>query len=392
MRESWEKIRSAVRRAVAGITAAAVLAAGGSAAFAEVSLEEKGLELAGSSLHYPVLTGMEDEVLQKAVNDRILEDTEIREYTTRMSQLLSGGSMTVEWTGGILGDVFSCAVSASGNLTDSRREHRWTGSNIDLRDSREILLDDLFSDPEAGRAALEAYLEEEVLPELSAHLLNCELTPLPEAFFLEREGLTLLYPMEKLTTLKDRAGDIRISWNEIREVLNTREDGILSRIGAVSMMEADEQSGERIRAMASQGCLEGIPAKIGDRLKPLTDRWSLLTDPDVFLGGRCFAPDGGCFRSVLLMTDYISESWDDSVVQGIRADRGCWEGLCIGETSREAWQAILGEPDNTAAFDGEKAEAYRTVPGISDYYRCGDYILQLHADEAGVLASLILTE
>ena len=43
-------------------------------------------------------------------------------------------------------------------------------------------------------------------------------------------------------------------------------------------------------------------------------------------------------------------------------------------------------------MDEETAEAYRTVPGSRDYYEFGDHRLQLHADEEGVLVSVILSE
>ena len=73
-------------------------------------------------------------------------------------------------------------------------------------------------------------------PELSAHLLNAELTPIPELLYLERSGLVLLYPVDKLSTLSDRAGDIRIGWNVLRDELDLSEDGIPARIGVQDMI------------------------------------------------------------------------------------------------------------------------------------------------------------
>ena len=43
-------------------------------------------------------------------------------------------------------------------------------------------------------------------------------------------------------------------------------------------------------------------------------------------------------------------------------------------------------------YDEEQAEAWRTVPGIRDYYEFGGHRLQLHADRDGILTSVILTE
>ena len=51
------------------------MAAAWTAGLAEGAVvEEKALELAGSSLRFPAVSGMEDEVLQQEVNVRIRED------------------------------------------------------------------------------------------------------------------------------------------------------------------------------------------------------------------------------------------------------------------------------------------------------------------------------
>ena len=92
------------------------------------------------------------------------------------------------------------------------------------------------------------------------------------------------------------------------------------------------------------------------------------------------------------MTDDLSRDWEKSVVQGIRMDQGCLWGLCIGETLRTEWLDEMGEPDGSTGVGEEKAEANRLVPGTCDYYRCGEYLLQLYSDEEGTLVSIVLTE
>ena len=391
------KLNRSIRKMTA-ILAALVLAAGTAAAYAEAAgeteLMEKQLELGGSSLVYPAVTGMADETLQQEINEQILKDLDVEYYLDRMTALISDDNLRVRvtWEGAVAGDVLSCVMSAEGALQNTRSTHRWTWSNIDLRDGRGITFRDLFTDADTAREALDEYLDWEVAPELSAHLNNSELTPAPDGFRLERTGLTLLYSVNRLSTLSDRAGDIRIGWNEIREYLNLEEDSILDRIGVTDMITLTAESGDRIREMTESGRLPDIPVEIGDGLKALTDRYHLLIDPDVYDGGRLFSLEGGCFRDVFLMTDYMSETWDDSVVQGIRMDRGCAWGLCIGETSQEEWQEILGEPDYTVTLDEETAEARRREPGICDYYRFGTYLLQLYADTDGTLVSITLTE
>ena len=323
--------------------------------------EDTGLDLTETvSVHYPVLSGGEQEDLLKQINAQIQEDCHIGAYLARAAMLIGGGNLKVSWQGGIMNDVFSCAVSAAGS-------------------------------PPA-RDMIRGYLEDEVLPELSAHLQNSELEPLPELFQMEPSGLTLLYPISQLSTLGDRAGDIRIGWHVLKDVLDLKEDGIADRIGARQMIELSAESAEELLAAAAEGSLTGIPVKLGDSVQEMTDRHHLLTDPDGFEGGRLFALEGGSFRGVYLMTDDLSRDWQNSRVEGIRMDQGCLWGLCVGDTLREEWKSVLGEPDGSAEINEEKAEANRLVPGACDYYSCGQYQLRLYSDEAGCLVSIVLTE
>ena len=355
--------------------------------------EDAGLDLTEAlSIHYPTLTGTADETLLKEINGLIREDCRIGDYLARAAELLAGGSLKTEWKGGVLGDVFSCAVSALGNLESTRTVHVWTAGTADLRDGHRIAFGELFTDEEAARQLIEMYLEEEVLPELSPHLASSELTPLPETFFLESSGLTLLYPASRLMTLGDRAGDVRIGWHVLRDVLDLSEDGIPARIGAGRMITLTAESAEQLRAAAAEGALTGIPAKLGESVQALTDRYHLMNDPDGSADGRLFSLEGGCFREVFLITDDLTRSWENSVVEGIRMDQGCLWGLCVGETAREDWISVLGEPDGTAEIDDEKAEANRGVPGACDYYACGEHTLRLYSDTAGTLVSVILAE
>ena len=374
---------------------AVALAAAVSACGAEGTFEiaDEGLDLTDEiSVHYPVVSGGADEALTGEINSLIRERCGIGTYLARMAGLLSGGSLKAEWKGGILGDVLSVAVSAEGAVEDARPTYIWTAASADLRDGHEITLAELFTDEAAAREKIEAYLEETVAPDLSAHLLNSELTPVPDLFLLEQSGLTLLYPVDKLSTLRDRAGDIRIGWNVLRDELDLSEDSIPSRMGLQNAAALTAEGAEQLKAAAAEGALTDIPVKIGDSVKALTDRYHQLTDWDGIEDGRLFALEGGCFRGVYLVTDNLTEGWDDSVVQGIRMDQGCLWGLCPGETTRPEWLDALGEPDGTAEIGGEKAEANRLAPGNCDYYRCGEYLLQLYSDADGTLVSIILAE
>lgn len=104
------------------------------------------------------------------------------------------------------------------------------------------------------------------------------------------------------------------------------------------------------------------------------------------------ALEDGAFRGVYILTDALTEEFGQSVVQGIRADRLNFHGLCTGDTTIDIWREMLGEPDTTLTVDDERAESWRIVPGTSDYYTYGNCRLRLHADEEGVLRSVFLTK
>ena len=361
------------------------------AAPAAVQAVESRLDLGESSVAYPRVTGLADTALEEEINRRILQDTGILEYQQRMNRLILSGSIRVAWRGGVYGDIFSCAVSAEGAVTDSSRDYVWTCSNIDLTDGHEIALAELFTDVRSAAAAIGAYLEEKVAPELSAHLQNARVTPLPGRFMITRRGLTLLYDREQWSTLGDRAADVMIGWNEIQAELNLSEGSVLSRAGVPAFLNLTAESADALRRMTEEGAVPDLPVRLGGSVREAVGEWHLLTDPDLYADGRMFALEGGCFRNVFLLTDRLSESWEDSVIDGIRMDEGCLWGLRIGQTRAEEWRALLGDPV-TVEFDEERAELHRTVPGTRDYYEWGGHQLRLHADGDGVLVSIQVCE
>ena len=125
----------------AGLIMALLFSAGACPAEEAFAVEDTGLDLAETlSVHYPALTGGENKELTDQVNELIREECGIKAYLTRSAELISGGTLKVEWKGGLLNDVFSCAVSAAGAVENSRPTHVWTACTADLRDGRKISL------------------------------------------------------------------------------------------------------------------------------------------------------------------------------------------------------------------------------------------------------------
>ena len=351
------------------------------------------LELLGSKVHYPQLTGLAEPTAQTEVNAAIMEKGRINERLTRMAALVNSPvKLDVSYTYTLENDVFSCAILASGAVETSRATQVWSTVNVNLFTGKEIAFADLFTDADAATTFIETYLDEQVAPELSAHLAAGSLTPIPAEFTISPTGLTLYYDIDAFRTLSDKAGTVTILWSELRDYLNLEMGGPLYDLRVERHIGLDIDDPEYIRSSLANGALEGIPAAINQPMQELIDRYALLNDPDIYEGGRMIALEDGAFRQAYVLTDALTEKFDNSIVQGIRADRLNFHGLCTGDTTMEAWRAALGTPDTTLAVNGERAEAWRIVPGTSDYYTFGDYRLRLHADESGVLRSVFLTK
>ncbi len=347
------------------------------------AVNDMGLELGGSSVRYPQLTGLDDEV-QRAVNAAIMEAGCINDRLSRMAALLNAPvKLTVTYDYTLWGDVFSCAILADGAVKNSRATQVWSAVNADLTTGESLPMDRFFTDGDAARAFLAAYLDEQVAPDLSAHLAAGSLTPIPDTYTVSPAGLTLYYDIGTFRTLGDRAGTVTVLWGEFPREL-------LSSPIALAHLDFPEDAKNALSAALTEG-LPGIPARLDESVAELVEAHRLLTDPDIYEGGRMIALEDGAFRQVWILTDALTEEFDQSVVQGIRADRLNFLGLCTGVTAQAQWREALGQPDTTLTVDETQAESWRILPGSSDYYTLGDYRLRLHADESGVLRSVFLT-
>lgn len=358
----------------------------------EPSVNDVGLDLMGCSVHYPQVTGLADAQVEKAVNAAIMEAGEINARISRMAALMSAPvKLTVSYRHTLAGNVFSCAILSEGAVQTTRATQVWGTVNLDLTTGEAITFADLFTDEAAARQAIESYLAEEVAPEQSAHLAAGNLTPLPEAFTLSREGLTLHYPIDQFRTLSDRAGTVTLLWTELREHLDLSEGSPLHALNVPDTLTLDENDTRTdFIAALSGGSFPGVPAALGQSVRELTDRYDQLTDNELCEAGRMFLLEDGAFRGVYIITDALTDRWDNSTVNILRADRLNLEGLCTGHTTIAEWRGVLGEPDATVNTSEQSAVNWRIVPGTSDYYALGEYRLRLHADVDGVLRSVFL--
>jgi hypothetical protein len=192
-------------------------------------------------------------------------------------------------------------------------------------------------------------------------------------------------------TLSGNAGQIRFFWYELQDILDTRPGSLADRLGIVSGYSLDKTSADEIRKCVEAGAFPSVPAAVGDALKPLVEKHPLLHDPDNIEGARIFALEGASMQDIFLLTDDLFvNSYENSIIEGIRADTMCLYGLCTGKTLQEEWRSTLGNPDASVILDSDAAELLRLDAGISDYYSFGHHTLRLHADENHILRSIII--
>ena len=353
-----------------------------------------GFDLGTVSIHWPQLSGLENEEIQTKVNQILTEAANAPALTARMALVMSSETpLIANWRGEIRDNILSCVMYAEGPIETERFQSVYHCVNVDLTIGDSFRLTDLFEEPDSAIEGIESWLTDNIAPDLSAHLMNSDLLPIPEDFLIEDTGLTLFYPRKQLSTLSDRAGAITLEWHpELTEYLKDEENSIPVRFELTALQEYSKEAFFRCFV---DGTIPGIPAKLGDSVEALVSDYHLDSDPDLYDGGRYVELEDSRFRGAWLMTDNLAakiKQFPDSIVQGIRTDRFSRYGVTANseDCSREDILREYGEPYASVEMKDEAAEAMRLVPGISDYYHVGDYRLRLHYDEEGYLRSIFL--
>ena len=129
--------------------------------------------------------------------------------------------------------------------------------------------------------------------------------------------------------------------------------------------------------------------ELGDLLSDAASRYP-LADPDYTTDALVF-PLERVRGFAVEIPKYAETDEDDTPISAIRASRISFAGLLTtGKTTETEIVALLSEPDREAVFDEEAAFDAMLEPGKSLYYALEGRVLQLHLDEDGVLACLIL--
>lgn len=350
-------------------------------ALAEPRVSEVKTEVGENYVIYPQLEGMEDEAVQRRINDQIVDASGVAEH---LITLLSIGqnpwTLRVEGQAALLGeDTLSVLISARGKMQNERDGHRYTALCFDLRTGERLTLEDVFTDVDEAVARMEAIAGESLSEELNGYLEVSELTPLPrDSFTLDERGITFWYPSDQFRLLSGYAGAVQFWYEEL--------DGLWKQPPSDALTDAEILDG--VRKSVEAGALPKVPAQMGQPVQELTEAYRLLREPDAFPGGRYYVLEDPIFRGVLIISDALDDG--SSVVEGIQLRRGGLYGLRIGTTTREDWRKPLGEPDEEIRMTQSMAYDYNLPEGQCDVYRFGTNELRLYADETGALCAIQL--
>jgi len=220
-------------------------------------------------------------------------------------------------------------------------------------------LEAVFSDVEALQAALDAYVEENLLDNLNTYLDVNDLLPVPlDAVCFGPEGVAFHYPAERFMFFSGHSGALHLKWYEL--------EGLL----ALSIPDTEEMAAAREGRMG--------PVSLGDSMADLLERFGSLTDPDLVTGGELYEFESPLLRGLQAVAD------ETGAVIALRSARFDLDGLQPG-ASREEAESLLGAPASATALDGGAAQYLRVRPGTVAAYTQEHCLLKLYYDESGTL-------
>lgn len=341
---------------------------------------------------YPQLDGMEDAQIQQKINDDIIAKAELVAHLMTLSALQEDGwGLVVEYEAFLHGDVLSVTISAKGEMPTGREGQKYTALCYDLKTGEPITLSQIFTDVDGAVAWMEEKAIDTLTDELSGYLENSDLQPLPtENFALDADGITFYYPSKQFALHSGYAGACQFYYEELSDFLDW--EGIPAMIGVENQTYTDAESKEKISELLKTGQLPHVPVQIGDEMTEVVSKYRLLRVPDQYPSGKYYQMEAPMFRQVLVLSDALTSGYDNSQVLGLQSMRGNLFGIQAGETTRERWQEILGQPEGTVVFTESLAYDYGIPQGESDFYTFGDYQLRLHAREDGILHSIRLSK
>ena len=310
----------------------------------------------------------------------------------RFAQLKALGAMNrgaVRQSGSLWqdGNMASMALVWQGEQASGREGCTSSGLVLNLETGEEITLDQLFDDYDGALTEMERIIADDVLDSMSDYMEYGELLPMPvDNFSVNETGITVYWPEDRYRYFDGTSGSVTFYWHELADYI-----GDDSPVAALAHPDVPYS-----RSGIETLCFSGTPnplmtLELGELLGNAAKEYP-LADPDYTTDALVY-PLERVRGYALEIPKYAETDEDETPVSAIRASRISFAGLLTtGRTTEMEAIALLGEPDQETAFDEDRAFDAMLDPGKSLYYGMEGNVLQLHFDEDGVLACVILRD
>ena len=294
---------------------------------------------------------------------------------------------TVMQTGSVWqdGKTASMALTWQGEQADGSDGCASMGLTVNLKTGEEILLPQLFSDWDGALAAMETIITDDVLDGMSDYMEYAELLPMPtDNYAFDDFGLTVYWPEDRYRYFDGTSGSVTFYWHELAGFI-----GEESPVYALAHPDVPYSTSE-IEALCMSGSVTRMQTpELGEKLGDVAV-WYRMADPDYTTDALVY-PLERMRGFAVEIPKYAETEEDETPISAIRASRVSMAGLLTtGKTTDTEVLALLGEPAREQAYDEDAAFDAMLPPGRSLLYEISGRVLQMHFDEDGVLACVIL--
>lgn len=362
----------------------------------EITVEMVELSENGGTISYPQVKNHPDPAVQDLINRTVMQQGRIAEHAATLSTLAGGATGLTVTSQAHLTQVagvpsaLTVVVDARGRMPGGR-PGVWTEPMMfRLSDGEIIAGASIFLNRDQAQEAIDAYILDHIVPELSVYLDPFLLTPAPiDRLTADVNGITLYYPSEDFATLSGRSVAICLTYFEVPDIWDFSPEGTLALLGATPDAWAIQpNSAQAIAAAVQKGMVPGIPAVLGDRVTDLIEQFGESLDPEYFPLGEKHQLEAAPFRKAWVISD---EAGEDSVVTGIVSLRNSFFGLIPGRTQRSEGEELLGAPASSVPLDAGTAEAYGLPEGQLLTYQYGENSLLLAYGQDDLLTAVWLS-
>lgn len=353
---------------------------------AQIEMTELSDHASGSTL--VAFTAAQDGVLPDMTRMALEMQIEARFAQSAAQAALSRTGVSIKQRGWLYQDdgLVSMALLWQGDHADGSEGCTAAALTVSLETGMELYLDELFDEPDAAIADMEAIIERDVLAQMNAYMEHDDLLPMPRSsFYADETGLTVFWPQERYSTFDGTCGYVTFYWHEMAEYI-----GESSPVYALSRPQAADA--QAVRSAAGHfGAHELLG--VGQPLGAALDAYGLTDEPDYTTDSILYPVDDPALRGMSVeIPKYAETAPQDTPISAVRHSRVSWHGLTTGLNTRDEIIALLGEPDMMLIYDEDRAYDMLLEPGESLVYTCERLVLEAHLDEEGVLDCLILRD